>query len=202
MDRNNRRRTVVTGIGVISPLGLNAERTWEAVVSGKSGIGPITVFDASTFPVRVAAEVRGYSVTEHARTRRVQRLLSRAAGFGLGAARMAWDDAGFGEEVDGDRVGVILGSCVTAPTLQESSAWCRVLDEDVPPELADEDPFGPARRASHTGTAQIAEEIGARGRANTIYVACASGTQAIGMATRRCVGARQMWFSPAATTRW
>ena len=183
-DRTNRRRVAVTGIGVVSPLGLNAEQTWESVVAGRSGVAPITLFDASTFPVRFAAEVKGYSVADYAPTRRVQRLLSRAAEFGLGAAKMAWEDSGLGGNVDGDRVGVILGSCVTAPTLQESNAWCRVYDQGVPPERADEDPFGPARRASHTGTAQIAEEIGARGRANTIYVACASGTQAIGMATR------------------
>jgi 3-oxoacyl-[acyl-carrier-protein] synthase II len=174
----------VTGIGAVSPLGLNAEQTWQAVLAGESGVAPITAFDASTFPVRFAAEVKNYSLAEHVHTRQARRVLSRAAGFGVGAAKMAWADAGLGDDADGDRVGVILGSCLTAPTLPESNAWCRIHDEEIPPEKAQEDPFGFVRRASHAGTSQIAAEVGAHGPTMSVYVACASGTQAIGMAAR------------------
>lgn len=182
---SNRRRVVVTGIGLVSPLGLNAEDTWRAALAGESGIAPITIFEAATFPTRIAAEVKGYELGHYVPKRQVQRLLSRAAGFGIGAARMAWRDAGLEDAtVDRARVGVMLGSCLTAPTLPEANAWCRVHDEGIPPEKALEDPFGFIRRASHTGTAQIAAELEAQGPNASIYVACASGTQAIGLAAR------------------
>lgn len=177
-----RRRVVVTGMGAVSPLGLTLEDTWRATIAGQSGIGPIGRFDASTFPVQFAAEVKGFSVDPYVSKRSTRRVLSRAAGFGLGAAKMAWQDAGIDGSVDHGRVGVILGSCLTAPSLPESNAWLRINDEGIPPEQAFEDPFGFIRRASHTGTAQIASEIGARGPTASIYVACASGTQAIGTA--------------------
>jgi 3-oxoacyl-[acyl-carrier-protein] synthase II len=173
----------VTGLGVVSPLGNSAQETWEAALAGRSGAGPITLFDASAFPVRIACEVKGFAVAPYLRRRETRRLLSRAAGFGLAAARTAWCDAGLGEGVDPARVGVILGGCLTAPTLAESDAWSRVIADGTAPEQAEEDPFGFLRRASHSGTALIAAELGARGPSYSVYVACASGTQAIGMAT-------------------
>jgi 3-oxoacyl-[acyl-carrier-protein] synthase II len=176
------RRVVVTGLGAVTPLGLTLDETWQAIAAGKSGIGPITSFDASTFPVQIGAEVKGFSVDPYVSKRGTRRVISRAAGFGLGAAKMAWQDAGIDGSVDYESVGVMLGGCLTAPSLPESSAWLRVNDDGIAPEKASEDPFGFLRRASHTGTSQIASEIGARGPTASIYVACASGTQAIGMA--------------------
>lgn len=176
------RRIVVTGLGIVSPLGIGTEETWQAALCGQSGVGSITIFDASTFPVRFAAEVKGYSVEPYIKKRETARVLSRAAAFGLGAAQLAWQDAGLDGQVDCDRVGVILGSCLTAPTLEETNTWCHASDGKVPPEKVLEDPFGFIRRASHTGTAVIAAELGARGPNMSVYVACASGTQAIGNA--------------------
>lgn len=178
----NGRRVVVTGLGAVSPLGLTLEETWRSALAGRSGVAPIARFDASTFPVQFAAEVDGFRVDPYVRDRNTRRVLSRAAGFGLAAARMAWEDANVQGSVSRDRVGVILGSCLTAPSLDESNAWCRTHDSGTPPENASEDPFAFLRRASHTGTTQIATEIGARGPTASIYVACASGTQAIGTA--------------------
>jgi 3-oxoacyl-[acyl-carrier-protein] synthase II len=173
---------VVTGLGAVTPLGLTLDETWQAIAAGKSGVGPITRFDASTFPVRIGAEVKGFSVDPYVSNRGTRRVVSRAAGFGLGAAKMAWQDAGIDGSVDYESVGVMLGGCLTAPSLPESNGWLRINDDGVAPEKASEDPFGFLRRASHTGTSQIASEIGARGPTASIYVACASGTQAIGMA--------------------
>jgi 3-oxoacyl-[acyl-carrier-protein] synthase II len=178
------RRVVVTGLGAVSPLGLSVEETWESVLAGRSGVGPITLFDASTFPTRIAAEVKGFSVAPYVRKRETARVLSRAASFGLAAAKMAWEDAGLEGKVAPERVGVTLGSCLTAPGPTESNAWCRRHDDGVPPQEAFEDPFGFVRRSSHAGTALISAELGARGPAMSVYVACASGTQALGMGTK------------------
>jgi 3-oxoacyl-[acyl-carrier-protein] synthase II len=175
------RRVVITGLGMVSPLGASAAETWQGVVSGRGGVAPIARFDASTFPTQFAAEVKDFSVDPYVSNRATRRLLSRAASFGLAAAKMAWQDAGLAE-VNRARVGVILGSCLTAPTPAESNAWCRIHDGGTPPEQAVEDPFAFLRRASHTGTALIASELGAEGPNASVYVACASGTQAIGMA--------------------
>jgi 3-oxoacyl-[acyl-carrier-protein] synthase II len=177
------RRVVITGLGAVSPLGSTLDETWKGIAAGQSGVREIALFDASTFPVRFASEVKGFSVDGHAARRETRRVLSRAAGFGLAAARMAWGDASMDGCADAGSAGVILGSCLTAPSLTESNAWCRIHDEGIPPQEAFEDPFGFIRRASHTGTAQIASELGLRGPTASIYVACASGTQAIGMAT-------------------
>ena len=89
-------------------------------------------------------------------------------GSASGAAKMAWADAGLsdGRRIvatwDPDRVGVVLGSCVTAPTVQESNMWCRVLDEGVTPEKADENPCGP-RGARRTRAPRRSRRRSARG---------------------------------------
>jgi 3-oxoacyl-[acyl-carrier-protein] synthase II len=173
---------VVTGLGAVSPLGLTAEETWRAAVAGRSGVGPITRFDASTFPVRFAAEVKGFTTESVVESRAVRRFLSRPAAFGLGAAKMAWRDATFSTPPSRDRVAVVLGSCLDAPSLERSEGIIRVEDGRIPPEQAVADPFLCLRDASPTGTAQIAAEIGAEGPNVSVYVACASGTQAIGIA--------------------
>ncbi len=184
----DRRRVVVTGLGAVSPLGLTAEETWRAALAGRSGVGPITHFDASTFPVRFAAEVKGFAAGSHVRSRAAARVLSRPAAFGLAAARMAWREASFETPPSRDRVGVVLGSCMDAPSLRRSEELLRAHKEGIPPERAVADPFTCLRDASPTGTAQIAAEIGAEGPNVSVYVACASGTQAIGIAANliRC----------------
>jgi 3-oxoacyl-[acyl-carrier-protein] synthase II len=178
-------------LGAVSPLGLTAEDTWRAALAGRSGIGPITRFDASTFPVRFAAEVKGFAAGDHVRSRAVARVLSRPAAFGLAAARMAWQDARFDPPPRRDRVGVVLGSCMDALSLVRSEELLRANENDIPPERAVADPFASLRDASATGTAEIAAEIGAEGPNVSVYVACASGTQAIGVAANliRCGGA-------------
>jgi 3-oxoacyl-[acyl-carrier-protein] synthase II len=176
------RRVVVTGLGAISPLGLNAEETWRAAVAGRSGVGPITRFDASTFPVRFAAEVKGFAADRYIRSRASRRVLSRPAAFGLAAAEMAWADADFREPPARERVGAVLGSCMDALSVERTEEILRIHGEGIAPERAVSDPLVCLRDASPTGTAQIAAEIGAEGPNVSVYVACASGTQALGIA--------------------
>src|SRR5215472_17969829 len=82
------RRVVVTGIGVVSPVGSDVDTVWASLVEGASGVGPITRFDASGFPTRIAAEVRGFDPADHM-DRKTARNAARYAQFGLAAARQA-----------------------------------------------------------------------------------------------------------------
>src|SRR5688500_12386287 len=88
------RRVAITGIGAVTPVGNDAATTWRSLVEGKSGIGPITNFDASSYPVRIAAEVKGFRLQDHLPDRRLARHLSRAGGFGVVSALQALKDAG------------------------------------------------------------------------------------------------------------
>jgi 3-oxoacyl-[acyl-carrier-protein] synthase II len=105
-----RRRVVVTGLGTITPLGIGVEETWKAMVSGKSGIGPITLFDASTFPVRFAGEVKGFNpeaFMEKKEARRNERFIQ----FSIAAADMAIKDSGLDlSKEDLERIGVVVGA--------------------------------------------------------------------------------------------
>src|SRR5512142_1309026 len=106
----NRRRVVVTGLGLVSPVGVGVEESWSALVAGKSGIGPITQFDASTFPSRIAGEVKGFDPEQYMDKKEVRRN-DRFIHFAMAAADMAWKDAGVDmAREDPERAGAIVGS--------------------------------------------------------------------------------------------
>jgi 3-oxoacyl-[acyl-carrier-protein] synthase II len=104
------RRVAVTGVGTISPLGLDAPSTWRTAVAGESGIDWIKAFDASDFPVRVAAEVKDFDATEVASAKEARKL-ERNVLLALGAAREAMTDANM-NGFDPHRVGIIFGSAI------------------------------------------------------------------------------------------
>src|SRR5512147_2786619 len=106
----NRRRVVVTGLGLISPVGTGVEESWSALVAGKSGIAPITLFDCSTFPSRIAGEVKGFDPERFMDKKEVRRN-DRFIQFALAAADMAMKDSGLDmAREDPERVGAIVGS--------------------------------------------------------------------------------------------
>src|SRR6266568_4209403 len=106
----SRRRVVVTGLGLVSPVGVGLEPSWSALVAGKSGIAPITLFDASTFPTRIAGEVKGFDPAQFM-DRKEARRNDRFIQFALAAAEMAVKDAGLDmSKVDAERVGCIVGA--------------------------------------------------------------------------------------------
>ena len=106
-----KRRVVVTGHGAITPIGNDVAATWRALVAGVSGAAPITKFDASTFPVRFAAEVKGFDPLQYM-DRKEARRADPYAQYSIAAAVQAMGDAGLAESNgrDPDRIGVILGS--------------------------------------------------------------------------------------------
>jgi 3-oxoacyl-[acyl-carrier-protein] synthase II len=106
----SRRRVVVTGLGLVSPVGIGVEESWAALVAGRSGIGPITLFDASTFPTRIAGEVKGFDPAKFM-DRKEARRNDRFIQFALAAADMAVKDACLDmTKVDAERVGCIVGA--------------------------------------------------------------------------------------------
>jgi 3-oxoacyl-[acyl-carrier-protein] synthase II len=106
----SRRRVVVTGLGLVCPVGIGVEESWQALVAGKSGIAPITQYDASTYPTRIAGEVKGFE-PEKFMDRKDARRNDRFIQFALAAADMAVKDSGIDfAKTDPERVGVIVGS--------------------------------------------------------------------------------------------
>ena len=104
------RRVAVTGLGAVTPLGLDAPSTWAAAKAGTSGIGFIETFDASGFPVRIAGEVKGFEPTSVASPKDARKL-DRNVLLARGAAREAWADAAV-EGVDPERIGILVGSAI------------------------------------------------------------------------------------------
>src|SRR6266567_5034095 len=105
------RRVVVTGLGAVTPVGNDARSTWQSAVEGRSGIDFIRSFDASGFPVRVAAEVKDFDPTTAASPKEVRKL-DRNVLLALAAAREAVGDAGLDGAYDPGRVGILLGSAI------------------------------------------------------------------------------------------
>ena len=109
---NIRRRVVVTGMGMVTPVGKDLETTWTALIHGHGGVGPITLFDASTFATRIAAEVKRFSLDAYRTDAQRWRDHGRATQFALAAATMAMEHAGMigSHGVDPRRIGVYLGT--------------------------------------------------------------------------------------------
>ena len=109
---NGRRRVVVTGMGMVTPVGSDVESSWTAIREGRGGVGPITLFDASTFATRIAAEVKGFSLDDYRTDAQRWRDHCRTTQFALAAATMAMEHAGLADAgaVDPRRFGVYLGS--------------------------------------------------------------------------------------------
>ena len=173
------RRVVVTGIGVISPLGLDAPSTWEALLAGRSGIGPITRFDAADYPTRIAGEVRGFD-PERYLDRKEARKMDTFIHYAVGASREALDAAGLviGPE-NADRVGVYIGSGIGGLPLLERTY--RDLLERGPRKVS---PFFIPGMIGNLASGQVSILNGARGPNLAVVTACATGTHAIGESAR------------------
>ena len=181
------RRVAVTGIGLVTPLGNDTRATWEALLAARSGIGPITRFEASGFPVRIAAEVKGFEPREQVPDVRLVKLANRHHAFALAAAGEAIRDAGTRpDDETATRWGLAAGSGMMGVghdelgDLQRRFAPEGALEED---RLFAETPDPVAFCRSHgvSGFSLLSRGFGIRGPALSVHTACASGGQAIGL---------------------
>jgi 3-oxoacyl-[acyl-carrier-protein] synthase II len=169
------RRVAITGLGAVSPLGLDVPSTWDAALAGRSGVGWIEAFDAAEFPVRIAAEVRGFELGELMPVKEARRT-DRNVLLAVAAAQQAWDDAGV-QHVDAARVGIVVGSAIGGiATIAEQQqtfverGYDRVSPFFIPSVLVD------------TASGQIAIQLGLKGQNFAPVSACATGSTAVGEA--------------------
>ncbi len=171
----SRRRVVVTGLGLVCPVGVGVEESWQALVAGKSGIGPITQYDASTYPTKIAGEVRGFEPEKFMDRKEVRRN-DRFIQFALAAADMAVADSGidFAKE-DPERVGVIVGSGMGGLATIEDTH--KTLMERGVRKVS---PFFIPAIIINLAPGQIALRWGLKGPNYSPVSACATGNHSIG----------------------
>jgi len=170
-----RRRVVVTGLGLVTPLGIGVEETWSALVAGKSGIGPITKFDASGMATRIAGEVKNFRAEEFIPAKEVRRMDDFVV-YALAASRMAVDAARL--KINGsfaERVGVVIGCGLGG--LRTIEKFHRVLMEEGPRKVS---PFFIPMLIANMAPGQISIAFGAKGPNISIETACAAGSHAVG----------------------
>jgi 3-oxoacyl-[acyl-carrier-protein] synthase II len=174
-----RRRVVITGLGAVTPLGNTAEEFWSGLVQGRSGIGPITRFDASAYPTRIAGEVRGFDALKYV-DKKDDRKFDPFLKYALACALMAVDDAGLDlERLDQTRFGVLVGSGIGGiTTLLESHD---VLTGKGPDRVS---PFFVPMLIINMASGVVSMRLGARGPNSSVVTACATGNHAIGDAMK------------------
>jgi 3-oxoacyl-[acyl-carrier-protein] synthase II len=170
------KRVAVTGVGIVSPLGLTAPATWEAALAGRSGIDWISFFDVDGLPIRIAAEVRGFDPDAVAATPKDARRLERFVLFSLSVAKEAMADAAL-TDFDPTRVGIIFGSAIGGVTKIYDQTL--VLNERGPDRVAPG--FLPSVLVD-TASGQIAIDLGIKGINYALVSACATGSHAVGEA--------------------
>ncbi len=176
---NNRKRTrvVVTGMGAVTPLGQSIDEFWKGLVEGRSGIGPITLCDASEFTCRIAGEVTGFDPTQFINAKEGRRM-ARFSQLAIAAAQMSVEDAGLNlSKEDSERIGIVMGTGVGGfPTTEDNA---RVLVERGGMRMS---PFFIPMILPNMAASNISRTLGIKGYSNTVITACAAGTQGVGEA--------------------
>ena len=169
------RRVVVTGLGLVTPLGIGVEETWSALVAGKSGIAPITRFDASNMNTKIAGEVKNFKPEDYV-SRKDLRRMDIFTIYALAATRMAVENANL--NIDGnnaDRTGVVIGCGLGG--LATIEKYHSILLEQGPRKIS---PFFIPMLIANMAPGQISIAFGAKGPNVAIETACAAGTHAVG----------------------
>jgi len=173
------RRVAVTGVGLVSPLGVGTAENWSALLAGKSGIGPITRFDTTEYPSRIAGEVKGFNPLDYVDKKEVKKS-DTFIHFALAAARFALADSGLRiSEENADRVGVVIGSGIGGLPLIEATH--KILLEKGPSRVS---PFFIPGQIVNMAAGQVSIHHGARGPNTSPATACTTGLHAIGDAFR------------------
>ncbi len=172
-------RVVITGLGVISPVGIGKDVFWQNLIEGKSGIGPVTRFDVQDMPTKIAGEVNDFEPGMYMDKKEARRM-DRFSQFALAAAKMAVSDAELNlESEERQRIGVVLGCGIGGVITFEEQK--EVLMKRGPGRVS---PFFVPMLISNMGAGQISISLGLQGPSNTVVTACASSTNAVGEAFR------------------
>ncbi|PTR15624.1 3-oxoacyl-[acyl-carrier-protein] synthase II [Nitrosospira sp. Nsp2] len=167
-------RIVVTGMGIVSPIGIGTDQFWTAAINGVSGIRPVTSFDASSLRSQVAGEVQGFDPKTFLSAKYIEQT-DRFTHLALLAAKLAFEDAGGLDAYSPPRLAVSIGSGMGGFATFESSALRKFRNQPVPP-------FTVPRTMANSAAAWIAIKHGLKGVNLTCSTACSSGANAIGMA--------------------
>ncbi|HVO88937.1 MAG TPA: beta-ketoacyl-[acyl-carrier-protein] synthase family protein [Casimicrobiaceae bacterium] len=186
------RRVAVTGIGVVTPVGNDVASTWSSLLAGRSGVAPITLFDARGFSTRIAAEVKGFSDGALHAERKLLKFANRSHRFALAAAEQAFADAGIAPTPDtATRWGCAVGTGMMGVDFTDLAALhdnAAATGEIDPNRLGEDpganDPLVFCRSQSTAGVSLLARRFGIAGYATSVHTACASGGQAIGTALK------------------
>ncbi|RPE81263.1 beta-ketoacyl-ACP synthase II [Vulcaniibacterium tengchongense] len=175
----SKRRVVVTGLGIVSPLGNDLASTWDGIVNGRSGIGPITLFDASGFTTRIAGEVRDFDVTRWVNPKDAKKM-DPFIHYGVAASLMAMEDAGLTvEESNAERIGALIGSGIGGILgIEEQTVK---YHEGGPRKIS---PFYVPSTIINMLPGQVSLLTGIKGPNFSAVSACATSNHSIGMAMR------------------
>lgn len=178
LRRNESQRVVVTGLGAVTPLGLSVETFWDALLEGRSGIGPMTLCDPTDYPTRIAGELKGFDPKLFLPAKESRRM-ARFTQLAVASSLMAIEQACLKiENINRDRVGVILGNGNGGfPEIDEAM---RTLVKKGGMRLS---PFFFPTILPNMASAAVSRIVGARGYNSTVTTACAASTQSIGEAT-------------------
>jgi 3-oxoacyl-[acyl-carrier-protein] synthase II len=175
----NRRRVVVTGLGMVAPVGIGLEEPWKNLVEGRSGIGPITRFDSKEFDTHFAGEVKNFDPTNWIDKREVKKI-DLYAQYAMAAAKTAVADARIDlQALDATRCGCIIGTGIGGLTTVEEQ-YQRFVDKG-PSKLS---AFLVPKMMANAAAGQIGIELGLKGPNHAVASACASGAHALGDALR------------------
>ena len=173
------RRVVITGLGMVTPLGVGTEATWSGIKSGKSGIGEITLFDATDYASKIAGECLDFNVDDWI-TKKEQKKMDRFMQLGVVAARLAWQESGITvTEENATRMGVMVGSGIGG--LSAILKQALLLKEKGPRRIS---PFFIPGCLINLISGHVAIEHGLKGPNHSVVTACATGTHAIGDAAQ------------------
>ena len=173
----DRTRVVITGMGVLTPLGEAVDEYWDGLIHGKSGIGPLTLCDPSLYPSKISGEVSGFDPGQYINPKEARRM-ARFSQFAVAAAVLAVEDGGLDlSKEDPERLGVVIGNGNGGfPTTEENA---RILVDKGGMRMS---PFFIPMILPNMAAANVSRTLGIKGYTSTIITACAAGNQAIGEA--------------------
>ena len=174
------KRVVITGVGVISPVGIGKETFWNALLSGKNGIGPITHFDATEYAARIAGEVKDFNPSDYGIDKKEARHMDPSTQYAVAAAKLALDDSKMNlDDEDRDRIGTIVGTGIGG--METLHNLYKGLFSKGPSRV---NPFVVPKMIANMASGQVSIFFGLKGHCASVVTACATGTNSIGDAYR------------------